>query len=528
MLAAVAREHAKGRRLFIATTNLDAGALTTWDLGEIASSGHPGALQRYRDVILASASFPLLFPPVYIPLDMDGNSHSQMHVDGSIRSNVFAASFMLDLDNALRRSRLSAEDVREELWVIHNGQAPSLRNDPVDPQAMTIAEASINNLLEVMSRSSVSELYTLAMVHGFAFSYASIPQSFQLGPSPLEFDQEEMQQLFELGYEGARSGNIWQRQQAPAEPFELLQVLDPELLRIASGHYPHIPHRPPRWINASEPLVEPTRLTLCSGGRYGNYYRVAQKIREQLAPMNLQVVVLTTEGSMDNLERFVRGRCDAAIAQHDAYFLHLYSDDRGLGISDQQRPKYLFDDYVHVVCNAKAGVERLEQLAEDPEKHRMLIGSRRSGSAATWEVLKRVDQRYQAVPTEPIGGDAALAMVAANDRPACMLFVASLQTPLIRQANEEGTDLNLVSVEPDAGYYVEIAGERIYRIDHFEPGTYENLQDRLARTDVPTVSVGVSLIVSTTWAREHPAANRLLSSAVVQARQYLLESIERN
>jgi hypothetical protein len=43
VLAAVARAHRQGRRLFIGTTNMEAGKLVIWDMGAIATSGHPGA-----------------------------------------------------------------------------------------------------------------------------------------------------------------------------------------------------------------------------------------------------------------------------------------------------------------------------------------------------------------------------------------------------------------------------------------------------------------------------------------------------
>ena len=42
-LKEVAAEHMKGRRLLIGTTNLDAQRPVIWDMGKIASSGHPGA-----------------------------------------------------------------------------------------------------------------------------------------------------------------------------------------------------------------------------------------------------------------------------------------------------------------------------------------------------------------------------------------------------------------------------------------------------------------------------------------------------
>jgi hypothetical protein len=55
VLQAVAREHARGRRLYVGTVNLDAEAFTIWDMGFIASSDRPDKLERYRDVILCSS-----------------------------------------------------------------------------------------------------------------------------------------------------------------------------------------------------------------------------------------------------------------------------------------------------------------------------------------------------------------------------------------------------------------------------------------------------------------------------------------
>ena len=53
-LKEVAAEHSKGRRLLIGTTNLDAQRPVIWDMGQIASSGHPGA---HRTLPQSSARF---------------------------------------------------------------------------------------------------------------------------------------------------------------------------------------------------------------------------------------------------------------------------------------------------------------------------------------------------------------------------------------------------------------------------------------------------------------------------------------
>src|SRR5690606_32897052 len=63
LLCDISLAHAEGRRLFIGTTNVDSGRLIIWDMGAIASSGKPGSLAWYRQIILASALPPGLLPP---------------------------------------------------------------------------------------------------------------------------------------------------------------------------------------------------------------------------------------------------------------------------------------------------------------------------------------------------------------------------------------------------------------------------------------------------------------------------------
>jgi len=59
LVEAVAAEHAKGRLLFIVTTNLDSQRSVVWDLGRIASLRTPEGLDLFRDIITASASLPV-------------------------------------------------------------------------------------------------------------------------------------------------------------------------------------------------------------------------------------------------------------------------------------------------------------------------------------------------------------------------------------------------------------------------------------------------------------------------------------
>ena len=58
LLAAVAEGHKAGRRLFVATTNLDASRGVVWNMGAIAARGDEAALKLFRDILLASTAIP--------------------------------------------------------------------------------------------------------------------------------------------------------------------------------------------------------------------------------------------------------------------------------------------------------------------------------------------------------------------------------------------------------------------------------------------------------------------------------------
>ena len=83
MIQAIAREAKKGRLLLVATTDVVTGMPVVWDPGAIAKNGGPNARALLRDVLVASASVPGMFPPVMIRVNKDGVPHDEAHVDGS-------------------------------------------------------------------------------------------------------------------------------------------------------------------------------------------------------------------------------------------------------------------------------------------------------------------------------------------------------------------------------------------------------------------------------------------------------------
>ena len=85
LLQAVARENARGRKLLVATTDLDRQETVIWNMGEIAASGGPQARRLFRDVLVASASVPGVFPPKLIEV-RDGGRPSSRRCTPTARS----------------------------------------------------------------------------------------------------------------------------------------------------------------------------------------------------------------------------------------------------------------------------------------------------------------------------------------------------------------------------------------------------------------------------------------------------------
>ena len=148
MLQAIAREHKKGRRLFIGTTQFDAQRLVIWNMGAIAASGHPEALQLFRQILLASASIPGFFPPQYFKVEAGGRRYEEMHVDGGTMAQVILYEAALkpfaEMESLMEVKLLGRPKV---LYIIRNGPVKPTW-DKVRPRLVPIASRAINTLIK--------------------------------------------------------------------------------------------------------------------------------------------------------------------------------------------------------------------------------------------------------------------------------------------------------------------------------------------------------------------------------------------
>ncbi len=203
-LAAIAREHARGRRLLVVTTNLDAQRGTVWDMGAIAASGHPASLKLFRNVLVASASPPGLFAPTYIDVEADGRQFQEMHVDGAIGDPVFSPADVLVLT---RGSPPRQTGIKRTLYILVNNKLDP-QFEVVENTTIPIVSRSFSTLGEKSLIAEVYRAHRVARENDIEFNLSVIEPRFK-AKSAHAFDLEYRRQLYGHGRERALEGSAW-------------------------------------------------------------------------------------------------------------------------------------------------------------------------------------------------------------------------------------------------------------------------------------------------------------------------------
>jgi hypothetical protein len=191
-LKRVAAAYDENRMLFVGTTNIDYAQTWVWNMTMIAKAGD---LELYRDVLLASASFPIVFPPV----EIDGH----LFVDGAARSNLVIPGM-----GGLRKPNPPLHGPGN-LYLIDNGKV----TDP--PQALVralgkVAATTISVMMEQSMQTAVTRSYFGTRLLGYSFNLVGIPDDVNIGNDPLAFDPVQMRAAFDAGRALAAQDNPWQ------------------------------------------------------------------------------------------------------------------------------------------------------------------------------------------------------------------------------------------------------------------------------------------------------------------------------
>ena len=190
-LERVAAAYDDNRLVVVGTTNVDYGETWVWNMSLIAKDGN---LELYRAVLLASASFPIVFPPV----EIDGH----LFVDGAARSNIVIVGM------AGTEQPTPPPYGPGNLYLIDNGMLKS------PPEALRraigpVAATTVSTMMDQSMLTALTRSYFGAYVLGYNFKMVAIPESVNVGHDPLAFDPKQMRAAFDAGRALAKQPDPW-------------------------------------------------------------------------------------------------------------------------------------------------------------------------------------------------------------------------------------------------------------------------------------------------------------------------------
>jgi len=207
----VAQAHNEGRRLYIGTTNLDAQRFVIWNMGALANIDDPRVPELFRMIMLASASIPVVYPPVMIEVTSNGEVYDEMHVDGGVITQVFFTAAVVDIED-VRKEMLgnNARHKKGQIYIILNGTVEATP-EVVDRNILSITDRSLSTLLKASAVSDLRRIYELSKKEDLEINFVGIPDDFEFTATEA-FDRLEMIELYYTGYKIGLSPERWQQE----------------------------------------------------------------------------------------------------------------------------------------------------------------------------------------------------------------------------------------------------------------------------------------------------------------------------
>jgi len=258
LLEAVAQKHEMGHRLYVGSTNLDTGSFVIWDMGAIAIRRSEAALELFREVLRASASIPVVYPPTLFQT-VEGE---ELHADGAVVRPLFIPQNVFDGYASADRAGISWDDVDATLYVIHNG---SLRPSPVTVQRDTIGIAmrTVTMMSYTMVTEHVLHLFMLARAWGADFRFHTMANGSEL--SVENFTPDDTEALFAMGQSRITDEIPWLEAPPGYVLREDLNRIAPSVQKAPAPETPLLLERMERMENALEALREELRLQRLGG-----------------------------------------------------------------------------------------------------------------------------------------------------------------------------------------------------------------------------------------------------------------------
>ncbi|HID46591.1 MAG TPA: TAXI family TRAP transporter solute-binding subunit, partial [Chromatiaceae bacterium] len=228
-------------------------------------------------------------------------------------------------------------------------------------------------------------------------------------------------------------------------------------------------------------------LRLATASEQGSYTAFGRNLQNIAAGWDHPISIVTTQGSVENLQLIQRGEIDAALVQNDIAYYHYY--DKKLANRSFRSALPLFAEYFQIIVREDSGILHIDSLVGK----RIALGRPGSGSYRNArDILKTAEISYTSVPVASM--EQALEKLAAGEVDA-LCYTSAAPPPMLR---EPGSNLRLLSLP------VSLTDQLAHKYPYFLRD-YMKLQQR---ESINTLSLTTWLVLAENLPDE--AADRLM------------------
>ncbi|MFF1380562.1 TAXI family TRAP transporter solute-binding subunit [Streptomyces sp. NPDC058308] len=258
------------------------------------------------------------------------------------------------------------------------------------------------------------------------------------------------------------------------------------------------------------------RMTFSTGVEKGVYERYGNLLRTAISQdmPKVDVELLNSEGSQQNVARVATGKSDFTIAAADA--VETYRLDGAPGWHRLRGCTRLYDDYVQLVVPRSSHIDSVEEL----RNKRVAVGQERSGVRLIADRVLDAAGLDPATDIKPVAaGIDTMPDLLKNGSIDAFFWSGGLPTNAVHELSKE-MDIELVKL----GYLVDAlhkqgGGSRYYRAATMPADAYPEAQQGSA---VPTLAVA-NLLVTTD--RADPELTERLTRTVIDSRDHIGDQV---
>lgn len=238
--------------------------------------------------------------------------------------------------------------------------------------------------------------------------------------------------------------------------------------------------------------VEKPVLRVGTGVQGGQYSQVGQMLKKRSDEVNIELI--PTSGSEENLRLLREGKVDAAIVQSDADFIMAKKSPETTPSDVTFHHATLYSEYVMLIVSNNSPIKSIENLAAGST---IYVGPEGSGSALTWLGFEMQDKHYKNVKSAHTDYPSALEKIA-SEKTKAMLFVAGMNTPLLKDISSKGGYRVIPVDDKDLSALQDSQGHIVYDVLALPAGTYPGLQNK----EIKTLGVDAEWTIADSWIKK--------------------------